>query len=98
MDFKGSEKMTDYIVEIYSKGARKPYDVFRAWLPDGSKPTFTNSKECFNFRLSMVSRAKIRYASNGQIVGEKYMDVNGNGRIRWYKRPKSAGNWHPFGL
>ena len=34
--------MTDYIVEIYSKGARKPYDVFKASLPDGEKPSFCN--------------------------------------------------------
>ena len=90
--------MTDYIVEIYSKGARKPYDVFRASLPDGSRPTFTNSKECFNFRLSMVSRAKIRYASNGAIVGEKYMDINGNGRIRWFKQPKDRKDGHKWEL
>ena len=90
--------MTEYIVEKYTKGARKPYESFRASLPDGERPTNTNSAECFNFRLSHVPRAKIRYASNGQVVGEKYIDYYGNGRIRWYKRPKSAGNWHPFGL
>lgn len=94
--------MTDYIVELYSKNARKPYDSFRASLPDGERPTYVNSKECFNFRLSAIrigsSRVKIRYASNGQIVAEKYIDYYGNGRLRWFRRPKSAGNWHPFGL
>lgn len=102
MGLELGENMTEYIVEIYSKGARKPYDVFRASLPDGEKPSFCNSRVCFNFRLSAIkigsSKVKIRYASNGQIVGERYIDINGNSRIRWYKRPKSAGNWHPFGL
>ena len=90
--------MTDYIVELYSRNARKPYDSFKASLPDGSRPTFTNSKECFNFRISFTPKVKVRYASNGQIVAEKYVDANGNGRLRWFKRPKAAGNWHPFGL
>lgn len=90
--------MTEYIVEKYMKGARKPYETFKASLPDGERPIYTNSKECFNFRLSHVSRAKVRYASNGQIVAEKYIDYYGNGRLRWFKRPKAAGNWHPFGL
>lgn len=78
--------MTDYIIELYEKGAKKPYQRYKDSLPDGSRPSFTNSKECFDFKLSHIPRAKIRYASNGKLVAEKYMDINGNGRLRWKRR------------
>lgn len=77
--------MTKYIIELYGKGARKPYETFTASLPDKSHPTFTNSKECFEFKLSHCGRVKVRYASNHKLAAEKYMDVNGNGRLRWHK-------------
>jgi len=77
--------MTEYIIELYEKRARVPYKKFRAVLPDGARPTYTNSKECFDFQLSYSQRVKIRYASNGQLVAVKYIDINGNGRLRWKK-------------
>lgn len=78
--------MVDYIVEFYEKGARKPYERQLMSLPYGSHPTFTNSKECFNFKLAFVPKAKVRYASNGSVAAEKYIDANGNGRLRWKRR------------
>lgn len=75
--------MTEYIIELYTKGAKKPYQRYKDSLPDGARPSFTNSAECFNFSLSHVRRAEIRYASNGKLVAEKYIDKNGNGRLRW---------------
>lgn len=80
------ERRTEYIIELYTKGSRKPYSVYRDTLPAGSRPRFTNSEDCFNFKLSYVIKAKIRYASNGELVAEKYIDVNGNGRLRWKQR------------
>ena len=77
--------MTEYIIELYEKRGRVPYQRFKATLPDGARPTFTNSKECFDYKLSYTPRVKIRYASNGQLVAVKYIDVNGNGRLRWKK-------------
>ena len=80
------ERYTEYIVELYGKGSRKPYSVFRYKLPTGSRPRFTNSAECFDFKLSHIPKVKIRYASNGEFVAEKYIDVYGNGRLRWKRR------------
>lgn len=75
----------DYIVEFYAKNGKKPYQREILSLPYGVHPKFTNSEECFNFKLSMVPKVKIKYASNGVLAAEKYMDVNGNGRLRWKK-------------
>lgn len=75
--------MTKYIVEMYYGKERKPYETFEASLPKGKFPRFTNSEDCFNFKLSRVHRAKVREASTGVVVAEKYIDVNGNGRLRW---------------
>lgn len=77
-------KMTEYIIELYTKGSRKPYQVFTDSLPDRARPRFRNTAECFNFKLSQLGgRALIRYKSNGKLVAESYIDVNGNGRLRW---------------
>lgn len=74
--------MTKYIVELYYGRERKPYKTFHASLPNGEFPKFTNSKECFDFRID-ADRAKVKYAENGRVVAEKYFDVYGNGRLRW---------------
>lgn len=90
--------MTDYILEFYSKGDRKPYATHRVSHPDGWHP-----RNWQDFDGRMVPKAKIRYASNGAYVGETYRDVYGNKVIRWFREPKTGrrdrnGNWHPFGL
>lgn len=78
--------MTKYKLEFYEKNARKPYRVEYGELPNGFHPKWTDSQECFNFGLSrIVGRVKIRYASNGGLAGETYTDVNGHGRVRWFK-------------
>ncbi len=78
--------MTNYKLEFYTKGARRPYKVEDGTLPNGYHPKFTNAKECFNYRLSRVSgRVKIRYMSNGGLAAETYTDANGNGKLRWFK-------------
>lgn len=82
---KRNLEMTKYKLEFYEKNARKPYSIEYAELPNGFHPKWTNTKECFDFRLSHAIRVKIRYASNGGLAGEKYIDRNGNGRIRWTK-------------
>ena len=82
---KRNLEMTKYKLEFYEKNARKPYSIEYAELPNGFHPKWTNSKECFDFKLSHAIRVKIRYASNGGLAGEKYIDRNGNGRIRWTK-------------
>lgn len=78
--------MTKYIVELYKGREKKPYKTFEASLPDGARPSYTNSEKCFDFRLSHESRAKVKYASNGQLVAEKYIDKDGNGRLRWKRK------------
>lgn len=77
-------EMTEYIIELYEKGARKPYQKFVDSLPDRARPRYRNSAECFDFKLSHLGgRALIRYKSNGKLVAESYIDANGNGRLRW---------------
>ena len=69
--------MTEYIIELYAKGARRPYQKFVDTLPDRARPRF-------DFKLSHLGgRALIRYKSNGKLVAESYIDKNGNGRLRW---------------
>ena len=76
--------MTEYIIEKYEKGARIPYERYVDTLPDRARPKFTNSADCFNFKLShCAGRVLIRYKSNGKLVAERYIDKNGNGRLRW---------------
>ena len=76
--------MTKYLLEYYTKGARKPYMIREGALANGSHPTFTNSPECFNFALTYIGgRVKVRYKSNGALAAETYIDKNGNGRLRW---------------
>ena len=76
--------MTKYLLEYYTKGARKPYMVREGSLPNGSHPTFTNSPECFNFALIHTQgRVKVRYKSNGALAAETYVDKYGKGRLRW---------------
>lgn len=78
-------KTIDYIVEFYAKGERKPYKREIMSLGYGEHPKFTNTKECFNFKLSQAPKVKVKYASNGMLAAEKYYDENGNGRLRWKK-------------
>lgn len=79
--------MTKYLLEYYTKGARKPYVVREGSLPNGHRPTFTNSQDCFNYALSHITyiggRVKVRYKSNGALAAETYRDIYGNGRLRW---------------
>lgn len=77
--------MVDYIIEFYGKRDRKPYERMIMSLPYGVHPKFTNSEECFNFKLCFAPKVKVKYASNGMLAAEKYIDINGNGRLRWKK-------------
>ena len=78
--------MTKYILEFYERGARRPYNSEYGELPNGFHPKWANTQECFNFKLTRTAgKVKIRYASNGGLAGETYMDVNGNKRVRWFK-------------
>lgn len=76
--------MTKYRIEVFKKGARTPYDVIIASLPNGTRPTYTKYSECFGGRLDKLERVKIRYAKSNGLVAEKYTDRKGNGRLRWY--------------
>jgi hypothetical protein len=75
--------MTKYRIEVYKKGAKRPYDVFIASLPNATRPTYTKYVECFGGRLDKLERVRIKYARNGGLVAEKYTDRKGNGRLRW---------------
>lgn len=81
--------MTEYVLEFYSKGARKPYDTETGWLPNGFHPTYCNTKECFEFRCSGIhigsGKVKIRYKSNGGLAAITYTDRYGNSRLRWLR-------------
>lgn len=78
--------MTDYIVEYYERRAKNPYDRKLMALPNGYHPSYTNSKECFNFALSHALRVKVKYASNGNLAAVKYIDKKGNARLRWKRQ------------
>ena len=76
--------MTKYLLEYYARNARKPYMIREGSLPNGSRPTYTNSPECFNFALTLTSgRVKVRYKSNGALAAETYWDKANRGRLRW---------------
>ena len=75
--------MTEYIIECYEKGAKKPYKIFKDSLPNRDRPKYTNSKQCFDNKLDSIPRFKIRYANNGKLVAVSSMDANGNKRVRW---------------
>lgn len=80
------DRMTNYIVEVYKKGARSPYLEFGMSLPNASRPTYTKYEECFGGKLDRYGRVKIRYAKNRGLVAEKYFDSKKNGRLRWYRK------------
>ena len=75
--------MTDYVIECYEKHAKRPYRIMRLSLPARERPTYADSKQCFNYELKDVQRVKIKYANNSKVVGISYVDVNGNKRIKW---------------
>jgi len=79
---------TEYIIEYYEKGARKPFMTKRASLPRGHKPSFANSEDCFNFALAYPNprRARVLYASSGKVAATTYYDINGNRRLRWHRQ------------
>ena len=77
--------MTEYIVELFEKNAKKPYSRYKDSLPDYYRPTFINSTECFNGKLVNIPRVKVRYVSNGKLVAVNYVDRHGKQRLRWIK-------------
>lgn len=77
---------TEYILEFYHYGARKPYRTVRASLPHGEKPHYTSSDKCFNQALSHALRAKVRYAKTGKLAATKVWDRYGNGYLRWHRQ------------
>ncbi len=77
------EDLTEYRLEFYEKGKRKPYDTVVMNFPSDLKETFTNSKNCFNFKLSHCIRAKVFINSTGELVATTYLDKNGNRRLQW---------------
>lgn len=80
------DNMTKYKLEFFDKGSRKPYKVEEGVLTNGHHPRFTDAKECFDYRLTHIpGRVKVRYASNGGLAAETYIDANGHGRLRWFK-------------
>lgn len=77
------EDLTEYRLEFYEKGKRTPYNTVVMNFPSDLKETFTNSKNCFNFKLSHCIRAKVFVNSTSELVATTYMDKNGNGRLQW---------------
>lgn len=75
--------MTEYTIEFYKKGARKPYQRFDDVLPSRTKPTYVDSKQCFNYKLMEAPRVRIYYKNNGKLVAKSYVDENKEKRIRW---------------
>lgn len=58
---------------------------FEAELPEGYYPRYTNSEECFNFRLSWADSAKVYRMDNGKLAAKKGWDRSGNGILIWSK-------------
>lgn len=76
--------MTNYKVEIYSKGARQPSKVFMAALDHGFRPKYTDTEECFGRQLDKAYRVDVRYASNGGLVAKKRYNRKGRGYLSWF--------------
>ena len=79
--------MTQFKVELYKKGERRPYETFMADLgARGTHPKHTSTQECFGGKLDKAYRVKVFYASNGAIAAYKTYDrKNGHGRLSWVK-------------
>lgn len=75
--------MTDYIIELYEKGERKPYRRFKITLPSRYKPTYVEFDPTLKDMLADVYKARLYYASNSKAVACTYIDKEGHKRIRW---------------
>lgn len=76
--------MARYKLAKYDKASRSYYDEKIAEIPVGLYPSFTNSKECFDFYFSWASTgSKVFDPNTGITLATKYIDRNGNGRLRW---------------
>lgn len=83
---KTEAQMTQYKIELYNKGERKPYDSFMATLTHGFHPRYTATQECFGGKLERPYKAKVYYASNGGLVAIKTYDrKHGYGRLTWVR-------------
>ena len=84
---KENTHMTQFKVELYKKGERRPYETFMADLgARGTHPKHTSTQECFGGKLDKAHRVKVFYASNGAIAAYKTYDrKNGHGRLSWVK-------------
>ena len=75
--------MTEYIIELYEKGKKKPYERFRSSIEDRTRPDMCSEEKCFGGRLNDVYRARVYYYRNGKYVAQTYTDSKGRKRLSW---------------
>lgn len=77
------EDLREYELQFFMGKARTPFEVKIIEWPADLKETYTNKKNCFNFALSQINRASVIDRRTGRIVAKKYIDTNGNGKLKW---------------
>ena len=82
--------MTEYVMEFFKKGKRRPYRTMIGRLENGYRPRYTNTEDCFPaiqkaFANREAVRVKLRYKSNQGLIAEARPEPNGKGRLRWFR-------------